>query len=107
MAQKMNVNEITGSITDIHENLNTLFADAYITEKDIITMKSHIERLVTNDERFCEYFKIQTKSIRCLQEDVIILKNKQKEVFATSFFCGVGFFTSLAVVTLIMRNIER
>jgi hypothetical protein len=86
--------------------LNTLFADAYITEKDVITIKSHIESLVTNDERFCEYFKIQTKAISSLQEEVIILKNKQKDV-TTTFSCGLGFFTSLAIVTLIMRNIER
>lgn len=99
MTQKLNVNEITGSITDINQNLNTLFADNFIIENDIKTIKSHLERL----------FKIHTEVISCLKNDIDTLKNKENcfyNKFATTFSYGFGIFSSFAVITLIMRKID-
>lgn len=102
MAQKLNVNEITGSITDINQNLNTLFADNFIIENDIKTIKSHLERLLTNDEKMCQLLQMHTEVISCLQNKENCFYNK----FATTFSYGFGIFSSFAVITLIMRKID-
>ena len=71
MAQHINIHEITGSITDINENLNTLFADSYINENDIKSIKKHVEKLISNDEKMCQLFKMHTKVISCLQNHLL------------------------------------
>lgn len=109
MAQHINIHEITGSITDINENLNTLFADSYINENDIKSIKKHVEKLISNDEKMCQLFKMHTKVISCLQNEIYTLKNKENgfySKFVTTFSYGFGIFSSFAIITLIMRKID-
>ena len=114
----MSINEITGSITDINHNLNTLFADTYIIENDIKDFRkilvgmnsnvsgvqSNIGTIIKNTEKLCTI-------IESLKDEIDIVKKNQKhvynKVFLTTFSYGLGLFSSLAVVTMVMRQINN
>lgn len=73
---------------DINENFNTLFADNYIIENDIKSMKKQIERLLL----------------------IVELKQNKNDVYRNiginTFCAGLGFFSSFAVFTIFMRNLD-
>lgn len=112
----MNIHEITGSIIDINQNLNTLFADNYIMENDIKDFRkilaginsnvsgvqSNIGIMIKNTDKLCTI-------IDSLKDEINTLKNKENgfyDKFVTTFSYGFGVFSSFAIITLIMRKID-
>lgn len=96
---------------DINENFNTLFADNFIMENDIKSMKSHIERLLTTVEKKCDLIGRLINITNGLTMEIEIQKQNQKNVYkdigGTCFFAGLGLFSSFAVFTIVMRSLDR
>lgn len=97
---------------DINENFNTLFCDTYIMEMDIKSMKSHMERLLTAVEKKSELITRLINITNGLTLEIHTLKHNQKKtvhrnIIGTSFCAGFGVFSSFAVVTMVMRYLER
>ena len=99
---------------DINENFNTLFADNYIIENDIKSMKKHMEKLLTIVETIVENkgelikqlinvsfaFKIEIEALKQKQNNIY------KNIGLTTFCAGIGFFSSFAVFTIFMRKLD-
>lgn len=107
----MEHNDINEKHNDINENFNTLFGDTHILELDVASMKTHIEKLIINAEKKFLLMERIINITNALTIEICTLKQKQKNVYkdigGTCFFAGLGLFSSFAVITIVMRSLDR